>query len=80
RPALCSCLLQHGLFFGRFCHELFFINIRFFPSSGQRVMTFARILEENKIPVTIRQSRGQDIEAACGELYATQKKERGGSQ
>ncbi|MCX6090073.1 MAG: 23S rRNA (adenine(2503)-C(2))-methyltransferase RlmN [Candidatus Atribacteria bacterium] len=52
----------------------------FIPSSGQRVMTFARILEENKIPVTIRQSRGQDIEAACGELYATQKKERGGSQ
>ena len=41
----------------------------FVPSSPARVMTFARILEENKINVTIREPRGQDIGAACGELY-----------
>jgi 23S rRNA (adenine2503-C2)-methyltransferase len=41
----------------------------FVPSSPARVMTFARILEDNKINVTIREPRGQDIGAACGELY-----------
>ena len=26
------------------------------------------MLEKNKIPVTIRKSRGKDIDAACGQL------------
>jgi 23S rRNA (adenine2503-C2)-methyltransferase len=49
----------------------------FIPSSPARAMTFARILEDQRIHVTIRESRGQDIEAACGELYGLHRK-RGG--
>ena len=41
----------------------------FSPSSPGRVKAFASVLEEKGIQVTIRKPRGQDIQAACGELY-----------
>jgi len=36
--------------------------------SRNRVMAFQAILEEARIPVTVREERGQDITAACGQL------------
>lgn len=41
----------------------------FVPSSRKRLEMFARLLREQGIPVTLRRSRGHDIQAACGELY-----------
>jgi 23S rRNA (adenine2503-C2)-methyltransferase len=38
------------------------------PSDEQTIYIFQRILKENHIPVTIRHSKGQDINAACGQL------------
>jgi len=38
------------------------------PSDEQTIFIFQRVLKENHIPVTIRHSRGQDINAACGQL------------
>jgi 23S rRNA (adenine2503-C2)-methyltransferase len=38
------------------------------PSSRQTIEGFERLLREQGIPTFIRQSRGQDIEAACGML------------
>ena len=59
-----ECLVQVNHIPGNPIDECHFV-----PSSPARIMTFARILEENKINVTIREPRGQDIGAACGELY-----------
>jgi 23S rRNA (adenine2503-C2)-methyltransferase len=45
-----------------------------FPASGlkrsprERVMAFARILQEAGIVTTVRKTRGDDIDAACGQL------------
>ncbi len=35
----------------------------------EKIRRFVGILEANSVPVTLRKSRGQDIEAACGQLY-----------
>ena len=40
------------------------------PSLSDRVQSFAHIIESAGFPVTIRQSRGADIQAACGQLRA----------
>ena len=40
----------------------------FFPSGSERIREFVTILERNHIAVAVRHSRGQDIEAACGQL------------
>jgi len=40
------------------------------PSSGHRVKAYAAILEQHRIPVSIRDSRGSEIEAGCGQLRA----------
>jgi 23S rRNA (adenine2503-C2)-methyltransferase len=37
-------------------------------SSESRINEFARILKGEKVNVTIRDTRGQDIDAACGQL------------
>ncbi len=37
-------------------------------SSARRVRAFAAVLEEAKIPVTVRLRRGVDIQAGCGQL------------
>jgi len=39
------------------------------PSSEERVNRFARELATFSAPVTVRRSKGQDIRAACGQLY-----------
>ncbi len=40
------------------------------PSSAETIAAFARILEERGVPVTVREPRGRDIAAACGQLRA----------
>jgi 23S rRNA (adenine2503-C2)-methyltransferase len=40
------------------------------PSTPERLAEFARILDERGIPVTVREPRGRDIAAACGQLRA----------
>ena len=40
-------------------------------SSPERIERFRAILAEHRIPVTVRLTRGRDIEAACGQLAAT---------
>ncbi len=42
----------------------------FEPSPPDRVHAFARILEERGIAVAVREPRGRDIDAACGQLRA----------
>ncbi len=39
-------------------------------SSGDRIAAFRRELERARVPVTVRLTRGRDIEAACGQLAA----------
>jgi 23S rRNA (adenine2503-C2)-methyltransferase len=45
-----------------------------FPASGlhrsprERVMAFARVLQDAGIVTTVRRTRGDDIDAACGQL------------
>ncbi len=48
------------------------------PSSKEQTLAFARRLEERGINVSLRQSRGRDIEAACGQLRRSAAKAAGG--
>lgn len=43
--------------------------------SMAKVAQFAKVLEEGRVPVSIRKERGTDIEAACGQLRQTQLQE-----
>ncbi|MCC7185095.1 MAG: 23S rRNA (adenine(2503)-C(2))-methyltransferase RlmN [Acidobacteria bacterium] len=43
-------------------------GITFTRPSDERVNTFARILSEHGVTVSVRKSRGRDIRAACGQL------------
>ena len=43
-------------------------NNKFIQASEENINMYQDILERNKISVTIRRSRGQDIDAACGQL------------
>jgi 23S rRNA (adenine2503-C2)-methyltransferase len=40
------------------------------PSSPERIRAFAAALEERGVPVAVRETRGRDIDAACGQLRA----------
>jgi 23S rRNA (adenine2503-C2)-methyltransferase len=40
-------------------------------SSRDAIERFKRILERQGIPATVRLTRGQDIQAACGQLAST---------
>lgn len=40
------------------------------PSPGERIRAFAQILGERGVSVAVRESRGRDIDAACGQLRA----------
>jgi 23S rRNA (adenine2503-C2)-methyltransferase len=40
------------------------------PSPPERIRAFADVLEDAGIAVTIRDTRGREIEAACGQLHA----------
>jgi 23S rRNA (adenine2503-C2)-methyltransferase len=42
---------------------------RYQPSSPDRIASFAEVLEAARIPVTVRDTRGREIEAACGQLH-----------
>ncbi|MEN3187057.1 MAG: 23S rRNA (adenine(2503)-C(2))-methyltransferase RlmN [Atribacterota bacterium] len=44
----------------------------FHPVSSERIERFVRILRESRINVTVRKSRGREIQASCGELYRIQ--------
>lgn len=37
-------------------------------SSDEKINQFARFLREHQVDVTVRKSRGKDIDAACGQL------------
>ncbi len=41
---------------------------QFKQASGQVTNAYIAALEKNRIPVTVRRSRGKDIDAACGQL------------
>jgi len=43
-------------------------NPFFIPAKKEKIMEYIKHLKINNIPVTIRKSRGNDIEAACGQL------------
>tara|TARA_Y100000768_G_scaffold163998_1_gene122703 strand:+ start:2331 stop:3371 length:1041 start_codon:yes stop_codon:yes gene_type:complete len=43
-------------------------NLKFKRASKEKVIEYKNSLEEVKIPVSIRISRGKDIDAACGQL------------
>ena len=43
-------------------------NSLFNSASDNIINRYIDALEKNKIPVTIRKSRGKDIDAACGQL------------
>jgi 23S rRNA (adenine2503-C2)-methyltransferase len=43
-------------------------GIPFERPSDERVNTFARMLAERGLTVSVRKSRGRDIRAACGQL------------
>ncbi len=45
-----------------------FPQTRFRRSSPERIEAFANILRRNKLMVTTRRTRGDDIDAACGQL------------
>ncbi len=45
-------------------------DVKLQPSKMETMNEFVRILEKHNITATIRRSRGQDIEAACGMLSA----------
>ncbi|HEY3209405.1 MAG TPA: hypothetical protein VGL18_06370 [Actinomycetota bacterium] len=40
----------------------------FQPSTPERIQGFVRTLRANGVPVTLRDTRGREIEAACGQL------------
>ena len=40
----------------------------FLNTEDDRLRTFAEFLEKNRVNVTVRRSRGKDIDAACGQL------------
>jgi 23S rRNA (adenine2503-C2)-methyltransferase len=43
-------------------------GLGFERSDESRLNAFIRILVEHDVVVTVRRSRGQDIDAACGQL------------
>lgn len=43
-------------------------NADYRNTDPETLAKFARFLEEKRIPVTVRRSRGKDIDAACGQL------------
>ena len=47
-----------------------FADAPFRPSPRDRVEAFQAVLRQGKLTATIRESRGQEIAAACGQLYA----------
>jgi len=53
-----------------------FPNTEFRTSSRTRILAFQRILQEAGLTTTIRKTRGEDIDAACGQLAGQVKDKR----
>ncbi|HJU28918.1 MAG TPA: 23S rRNA (adenine(2503)-C(2))-methyltransferase RlmN [Candidatus Binataceae bacterium] len=51
----------------------------FRPSSREKVEDFQAILHKGNLTATIRESRGRDVAAACGQLYAARRSELEGN-
>ncbi len=49
---------------------------RYEASPRERIAAFRRELERARVPVTVRLTRGRDIEAACGQLAAAARERR----
>ena len=47
-------------------------GLDFARTTEARLNAFARTLADAGVTVTVRRSRGQDIDAACGQLFAAQ--------
>jgi 23S rRNA (adenine2503-C2)-methyltransferase len=45
-----------------------FPNTEFRTSSRTRILAFQRVLREAGLVATVRRTRGEDIDAACGQL------------
>jgi 23S rRNA (adenine2503-C2)-methyltransferase len=45
-------------------------------SSRERIAQFRAQLERARVPVTVRLTRGRDIEAACGQLATAPRRRR----
>ena len=43
-------------------------NKQFETADIEWINNYTNVLKDNKIPVSIRRSRGKDIQAACGQL------------
>jgi 23S rRNA (adenine2503-C2)-methyltransferase len=43
-------------------------GVKLDPPDGARVAAFLKVLNEKKVPATLRQSKGREIQAACGQL------------
>ena len=41
----------------------------FRPSPPRRIREFADVVREAGVPVTVRDTRGREIDAACGQLH-----------
>jgi 23S rRNA (adenine2503-C2)-methyltransferase len=52
-----------------------FPGAQFQPSLRSQVEAFQAILHQGNLTATIRESRGQDIAAACGQLYAEKRQQ-----
>jgi 23S rRNA (adenine2503-C2)-methyltransferase len=48
------------------------LEVPFEPPTAAALAAFVRILSEARIPVSVRQPRGQDVLAACGQLHLQQ--------
>jgi 23S rRNA (adenine2503-C2)-methyltransferase len=53
-----------------------FPNTEFRTSSRTRILAFQRVLQEAGLTTTIRKTRGEDIDAACGQLAGQVKDKR----
>lgn len=49
------------------------------PSTPERIRAFASLLEARGVQVAVRETRGRDIDAACGQLRAHAMKDLGGA-
>jgi len=49
-------------------------NSDFIPASQEKVEAFKNFLESKNLIVNVRKSKGQDIDAACGQLANKTKK------
>ena len=57
-----------------------FLHRDYIKSTKKDIDEFVRILEKSHITATVRRRLGSDINASCGQLRASSKKESGDEQ